>query len=649
MRVLGISPLDKDATVSFMEDGHVVFACGEERLSRVKLQDGFPHRAVRLGLQRTGWDAASIDAVAYAFFDGDQEARLMQQALERDGRYHSSCCTADSQRKLRAAASNGYAVDRSEPIPGLPTVEAEFLARKSWAKRLVFRRMASSPWLDWQAHRHLFRRWVANSAAEHRHWSNELLAGLKEYGWEDKLRRFHHHDTHAANSFYASGYDEALLVTLDGYGSGCCGGVYVGDAAGIRPLHRFEFPSSLGHFYEHVTSGLGFKPNRHEGKIVGLAAYGNPQHLEQVLFDRFEVVNGDIRIRASMNHLFIRELTDHFAKRDIAAAYQRVLEDVTQQAVRYWLKRTGLHNVALSGGVNANVKLNQRIREINGVESVFVYPNMGDGGCATGAAMLVFDRAVFDGRPLANAYHGPDYSEADIQAALRAESLTFERHDGIEERIAELLADDCIVGRFDGRMEYGPRALGNRSILYPARDPEVNQWLNHQLGRTEFMPFAPAALASEAGRLFKNSAGCEKTAEFMTITFDCTDEMKRLCPAAVHVDGTARPQLVSARTNASFHRLLRAYYERTGIPAVINTSFNMHEEPIVCTPADAVRAFLLGNLDYLGIGPFLVPHPRLRENVRGRQRDKVQGDKVLVGAAPKGANLLFCQRMMHLT
>jgi carbamoyltransferase len=171
-------------------------------------------------------------------------------------------------------------------------------------------------------------------------------------------------------------------------------------------------------------------------------------------------------------------------------------------------------------------------------------------------------------------------------------------------------------------MEYGPRALGNRSVLYPARTPEVNQWLNHQLGRTEFMPFAPAALASEAPRLFKNLAGCTKTAEFMTITFDCTDAMWRMCPAAVHVDGTARPQLVTERANPSFHRILRRYFSATGIPAVINTSFNMHEEPIVCSPTDAIRAFLRGNIDYLAIGQFLVPHPRLQEILQERQDRK---------------------------
>jgi carbamoyltransferase len=169
-------------------------------------------------------------------------------------------------------------------------------------------------------------------------------------------------------------------------------------------------------------------------------------------------------------------------------------------------------------------------------------------------------------------------------------------------------------------------------VLYPASDPEVNQWLNQQLGRTEFMPFAPAALAEAAPRLFRNLSGCEKTAEFMTITFDCTEEMKRLCPAAVHVDGTARPQLVSERTNPSFYRILRGYEARTGTPALINTSFNMHEEPIVGSPDDAVRAFLLGNIDYLAIGPYLAPHPKLRENVRGRQASRPAGRREAAAA-----------------
>jgi carbamoyltransferase len=620
MRVLGISPLDKDSTASFLEDGKIVFACAEERLSRVKLQNGFPHRAVRLGLERTGWDPASIDAVAYAFFDGDGEERLIRQALETDTQAHRTDCTAESLKRLRAARSNGYAVDRTHPIPGLPTERAEFMPRKSLLKRLANKGTTSSARIDWLTHRYFFKHWAKEAIADHHHWTRELLTGLAEYGLGTKLQRFHHHATHAANAFYASGFEQALVVTLDGYGSGCCGGVFAAGADGIRPLHHFAFPNSLGQFYEHVTSGLGFKPSRHEGKIVGLAAYGNAEHLRKVLLNRFECIDGDIRIRAAMNYLFTRALADQFAKRDVAAGYQHVLEEVTQVMVRHWLDKTGLTKVVVSGGVHANVKLNQRIREIDGVDGVFVYPNMGDGGCGTGAGMLVFEQADVGVRPLDHVYLGPEYSEAEIAGTLRRQDLQFERCNDIEEQVAHLLTEDYIVGRFNGRMEYGPRALGNRSILYPAGDPEVNQWLNQQLGRTEFMPFAPAALASEADRLFKNLSGCEKTAEFMTITFDCTDDMIRLCPAAVHVDGTARPQLVSEQTNLSFYKILRGYYERTGIPALINTSFNMHEEPIVCSPEDACRAFLLGNLDYLAIGPFLAPHPRLQQNKRERRQ-----------------------------
>jgi carbamoyltransferase len=213
----------------------------------------------------------------------------------------------------------------------------------------------------------------------------------------------------------------------------------------------------------------------------------------------------------------------------------------------------------------------------------------------------------------ADVYFGPDYGDSEIEAALQAASVPYRRVPDIEVEMARLIADDKVVARFNGRMEYGPRALGNRSILYQAKDPVVNQWLNARLKRTEFMPFAPATLYEDRHLCYKNIEGAEFAARFMTITFDCTPWMRENCPAAVHVDGTARPQLVSSDTNPSFHRLLSEYKKLTGIPSVINTSFNMHEEPIVCSPDDAIRAFLQGNLDYLAIGDFLVPHPSGRQ------------------------------------
>jgi carbamoyltransferase len=265
--------------------------------------------------------------------------------------------------------------------------------------------------------------------------------------------------------------------------------------------------------------------------------------------------------------------------------------------------------VVLSGGVVANVKLNQRIRELPGVDRIFIHPNMGDGGCGTGGALLEFLGCPALGDELPDVFFGPSFSDAEIGESLRRAQLPFDHYPSIEPKIAQLIAAGKVVARFNGRMEYGPRALGNRSILYHAREPEVNQWLNQRLGRTEFMPFAPATLYEHRHACYKNVDGADYAARFMTITFDCTDFMRRESPAAVHVDGTARPQLVSATSNPSFHQVLTEYHRLTSLPSVINTSFNMHEEPIVCTPDDAVRAFLQGNLDYLAIGSFLVAHP----------------------------------------
>jgi carbamoyltransferase len=271
----------------------------------------------------------------------------------------------------------------------------------------------------------------------------------------------------------------------------------------------------------------------------------------------------------------------------------------------------------LSGGVVANVKLNQRLKALPGVKRIFIHPNMGDGGCGTGAALLEFMEHERLRKPIPDVFLGPAYSTPDILESLRRAQLTFDQYPSIEPKIAQLIAAGKVVARFNGRMEYGPRALGNRSILYHAREPEVNQWLNQRLGRTEFMPFAPATLYEHRHACYDGVDGGEYAAQFMTLTFDCTPEMKRTSPAAVHVDGTARPQLVTPTSNPSFHEILTEYHKLTGLPSVINTSFNMHEEPIVCTPDDAIRAFLQGNLEYLAIGEFLVAHPSSQRLVRG--------------------------------
>lgn len=240
---------------------------------------------------------------------------------------------------------------------------------------------------------------------------------------------------------------------------------------------------------------------------------------------------------------------------------------------------------------------------------------MGDGGLASGAAYSEW-RALSDDSAgqeqttaLPHVYLRRSYSDSEIEEALSDAGLPHERHNDIESVLARLVHEGKVVARFDGAMEYGPRALGNRTILYRTTDQSVNDWLNRRLHRTEFMPFAPACLHGQEDKLFHWNPASAKAARFMTITLDCTDWMKEHCPAVVHVDGTARPQIVEAETNPSFHRVIERCFKLSGIPVVVNTSFNMHEEPIVCTPADAIRAYSQGKLDNLAIGSFLLGSP----------------------------------------
>ena len=605
MKILGISPLDKDATVSIVEDGKILYAAGEERFSRVKQQSGFPYKAFENALEYTGTTVEEIDQVAYAFMEADDERKIIDKNIQTEQQFIDSFKPQSMSRLLEQARHKKH--DYKEAIHGLKNpnerMEKGFLynsfyslAGTNTALFRIFAKRGSQEWRD-------------TAVASFEHWQKDLTKALSHYGLANKLKRMDHHMTHAANSFIASGYERALCITLDGYGTGLAGSISEASDGKIRRLHGVKYPSSLGTMYEHVTSSLGFKPSRHEGKIVGLASYGDPKVLSEVLLSHIHQTDGDFQIFGSNNIYLSRYLAAQFSKIDVAAAYQYVLEVVATRFIEYWVKKTGIDTVVLSGGVTANVKLNQRIFEIEEIKHIFIYPNMGDGGCGTGAALY----QSWDGKPqqtISSAYFGPDFSDSDIESELKANSLEYSKPANLAEEVAKLIFNGSVVARFSGRMEYGPRSLGNRSIMYHAQEPEVNQWLNKRLGRTEFMPFAPVTLYEAREKCYYNIKGAEHTAEFMTITFDCTDQMKKDCPAAVHVDGTARPQLIRREVNPGYYDILKEYEKLSGISSLINTSFNMHEEPIVCTPHDAVRAFLDGNLDYLAIGPFLVKSPK---------------------------------------
>jgi carbamoyltransferase len=605
VNVLGVSPLDKDAHASLVLDGRVVFASGEERYSRVKQQAGFPGRAIAAALEFARLAPEAIDVVAYPFLDAAGERAAIETAFASDARFEDAFEPPELEPLLAQALAR--VPERSEPIHGLS--EPNRRMRKGAAKEQFYRLAGTHPRASRLAARRIARDWAKRAIADHAKWQVELEAGLEQLGLRAKLKRSEHHLSHAANAYYASGFERALVVTLDGYGTGLAGSVSLGEGGRLERLHGQRFPHSLGSFYEMVTSSLGFKPDRHAGKIVGLAAYGDPSVLRDVLLSRVERSKaGEFAIYQNLNVHLSRRLAAEFPVVDVAAAYQHVLEVLACDYVREWLQRTGARHVVLSGGVTANVKMNQRIHELEGVDGLFVYPNMGDGGCGSGLAMhLSWPGGVRES--IEHVYLGPSFDEGQMKAAIDAAGLRAERPANFAQHVAKKLHEGVVVARFDGRMEYGPRALGNRSILYHGREPKVNQWLNQRLGRTEFMPFAPVTLWEAASKCYFRVGGAAHAAEFMTVTFDCTDFMKSTCPAAVHVDGTARPQLIRREVNPGYYDILKEHEKLSGSPSLINTSFNMHEEPIVCSPEDAVRAFLDGRIDALAMGPFYVTNP----------------------------------------
>ncbi len=606
MRILGISPLDKDATVSLVEDGEVLYAAAEERFSRQKLHSGFPQQSLEAAFRLTRTTPEMIDVVAYAFLPWDQEEESLRRSFQTEWRMPApAAATRGLQRQLRDA--EGRVPARNGVIPGLRHPNQTL--PKSSLKRFFYRLAGGSPAISRRVASWAERRYLADLRLNHRQWQEELHRGLEKYGLPGKLRCYEHHLSHAANAYLASGFERALIVTIDGYGTGLAGSVSLGEGGSIRRLHNIRFPNSLGVFYESVTSSLGFRADRHAGKIVGLAAYGDSDVLSPVLLSKVDQPPGDFRLLENLNIYFSRHLATRFPMIDVAAAYQHVLEGIAGELVRHWALETGCDSVVLSGGVAANVKMNQRIHEVTGIERTFIYPNMGDGGCGTGLGLyLTWPGGVREA--IHDVYWGPCFTSTELRSALEEAGLPHYEPGDLAGEVAARIHAGEVIARFDGRMEYGPRALGNRSILYHARDPHVNQWLNQRLGRTEFMPFAPVTLWEARHRCYQNLAGAEHAAEFMTITFACTAWMRQNCPAAVHVDGTARPQLIRREVNPVYYDILREYQKLSGLPCLINTSFNMHEEPIVCTPRDAVRGFLAGNLDGLAMGPFFAPNPR---------------------------------------
>lgn len=557
MIILGIGFLS-DASACILKDGEVVAAVSEERLNRIKLWHGVPHQSIDCVLAMAGLTLDDVDVIAThgATDTPFDEAPFIQKAKD-----------------IQASALSQTVKDSQCSV--------------------LMERM--------------------------RH--EQRVAEVRTPGYLDELKRlgkpmdiYPHHLAHAACAFFGSGWNDALVLTADGWGEDASSALWVGSGHNLSRLAYSYTFDSLGYFYGSITKSLGFIPHRHEGKVLGLAAYcRDPQSYEQIS-KMVDVLPAEGRFVGRMENGFYQPRYDNapiagyiagYSREDVAAAAQKRLEEVVCALISSQGEKA--RRLAVAGGIFANVKLNQRIAELPNVDKVFVYPNMGDGGLSIGSSYLSYaKRCSRAPLPVSSMFLGPDICEEEILQAIGGSGFSFKRHPNIAETIAALLAEGHVVIRCVGRMEFGPRALGHRSILYRASDPSVNDWLNKRLHRSEFMPFAPATLVDDAAECYLNLESGRNPARFMAMTFDCTQRMRNESPAAVHIDGTARPQIVTSQDYPDFHAILAAYKRKTGCASLVNTSFNMHEEPIVNTAEDAIRAFAASGLPYMALGDFLI-------------------------------------------
>jgi len=557
--ILGIAD-DYVGNAALFCDGQPVFAAANERFSRKKGDAGFPHQAMEAALAHAGVALADVDQVVVA------------------NRTHFVY-------RLMKSRFEDYTHD--------------FLNLKQKAYLKFHDLVRASP-----------------AFAGATHAFNQLLLGGQL--WR-RVALCDHHVAHACSGIATSGFEECLAISVDNLGDGHSVKAHLFRGGKLEQLQGSCASDSPGQFYGEITQILGFNPLRHAGKITGLAGHGDPEPAYAIMERLFQLREdgGGFRLLPSWQRwqgrgpLWKLEL---FSREDVAAAAQKRLEDLVTAYLSRLVERTGCGKLVLTGGVFANVKLNMAIAELPQVDALHVHPAMSDEGLSFGAvAWQLLRQGRLQPRSLPTAFLGPSYSDGEIEGALAAGELGWEEPPALASVVAALLQQGHVVARYDGRLEYGPRALGNRSILYRPDDPSVNDWLNQRLRRTEFMPYAPVSLWEDAERCYEIPEGALDPARFMCIALRCKPEMARLCPGVVHVDGTARPQLLRREECPEYYDIVREYKRRTGRPALVNTSFNMHEEPIVNTPADAVAAFLAAGLDYLVIGGRIAWDPRRPE------------------------------------
>ena len=588
MYVLGISCFYHDAGAALLRDGELIAAAEEERFNRRKHYNDFPAQTIHYCLRQAGIAIEGVDHIVF-----------YEKPLTKFSRI-------------------------------LETVLAEWpRSYKLWIKAVPV--------------------WLAGKLDHRKRIRQELNTA-------QDILFCPHHISHAASAFLASEFDEAAIMTVDGVGEWTTTAWGVGRGTDIEMRQEIRFPHSIGLLFSAITAYLGFRVNDAEWKVMGLAAYGTPRYLDQ--FRQVVQTRDDGSFRLDMRYFahsystrrtFHRrwerlfgqpqrrpeaELTDFHA--DIAASGQKLVEELLLGMAQHVHETTQLDNVCIAGGVGLNCVANWRILTETGFKKIFIQPAAGDSGGALGAALYVYNTVL--GHPrrfvMRHACYGPEFSDDEIVTTLKHNGVRYRVYDGEEQLLAytaQQIAEGKVVGWFQGRMEFGPRALGSRSLLADARNPHMKAIINQKVKfREPFRPFAPAVLKEHAHRYFDMPAGMD--APFMLLVPDVLPEKREAIPAVTHQDGTGRVQTVTEELNGRYYRLIRTFADRTGVPVVINTSFNVRGEPIVCTPQDALNTFVNTGIDVLVIGNAVVTEkPSPVDYAGGMQRSIALEQESLVG------------------
>ena len=586
MRILGISAFYHDSAAALIEDGEIVAAAQEERFTRDKQDAGFPHNAVTFCLERAGVRLEDIDLVAFYDKPFLKFERLLETYL--------------------SFAPRGFASFR--------------MAMPVWLREKLFQKDLLS---------------------------KELKKHGADFDWKNRLLFAEHHQSHAASAFYPSPFEEAAILTMDGVGEWTTASVAIGSGNRLDVVKEIHFPHSLGLLYSAFTYFTGFRVNSGEYKVMGLAPYGEPKYI-QLIFDNLIDVKDDGSFRLDQSYfdyctgltmtngkfdkLFggpARKSEELLTQRhmDLAASVQAVTEEVMLRNARHLADETGMKNLCLAGGVALNCVANGKILRDGAFENIWIQPAAGDAGGALGAAYCAYHwhkgapRTTNGRDKMQGAYLGPEFSQSEIEERLRAAGGKFKvlGNDETTQATAQALAEEKAVGWFQGRMEFGPRALGGRTIMGDARSPSMQKTLNLKVKyRESFRPFAPSVLREDVAEWFE----MDTDSPYMLLVADVLENRRRKMsaaeqelfgidklnivrsdiPAVTHVDYSARVQTVHADTNPRYHAVISKFKELTGCPVIVNTSFNVRGEPIVCTPEDAFRCFMGTEIEILVAG-----------------------------------------------